>query len=42
MAKKGTAKPKLAAKTAFYRRTKRVMTLLTVQEILNEEHLQKM
>jgi hypothetical protein len=27
---------------AFYRRTKLIIKLLTVQEILDEEHLQKM
>ncbi len=27
---------------AFYKRTKRIIKLLTVQEILDEEHLQKM
>ncbi len=27
---------------AFYKRTKRIIKLLTVQEILDEEHVQKM
>ena len=27
---------------AFYKRTKRIIKLLTVQEILDEEHAQKM